>query len=146
DHALAQHRRALQAEEALESALGVLVARVRLAGEQPLHRTIPGEQRQRALGVVAQHAQPLVGGDPAGEPERQRLRVEAAHGGLHVLRLVAAAEAVLHAALAGEAHEVTALRLARGPQLLVRYAVDPAPGARVVRVAPPALAEVAVEQ
>ena len=63
--------------------LAVVVARVRLAGEQELHGPVGvAEQRERAVGVAQQQVQALVGRDAAGEADRQHVGVERADGGL----------------------------------------------------------------
>ena len=51
--------------------------RVRLAGEDQLHRAVVvAEQRQRAVDVAQQQVEPLVGRDAAGEADREHVGVE----------------------------------------------------------------------
>ena len=61
--------RALHLEEPLHQALAVVVARVRLAREQDLHRPLAAEQPQRAVEVAQQQVQALVGGHAAREAD-----------------------------------------------------------------------------
>ena len=57
--------------------LARLVGRVGLAGEHELHRPVGVEQqRPQPVGLRQQQRGPLVGGEAAGEADRQRVRVE----------------------------------------------------------------------
>ena len=57
--------------------LAGLVGRMGLAGEDELHRPLRiVDQRGQPLDVAQDQVGPLVGGEPAGEADRQRVRVE----------------------------------------------------------------------
>ena len=46
--------RVLEAEQLLDDALGFLVAGMRLAGQDELHRVGPGQQGKRPAGIVGE--------------------------------------------------------------------------------------------
>ena len=111
----------LHGEQALDEPLAVVVARMRLAGEDHLDRAVPvAEQRDRAVDRAQQQVEALVGRDAAGEAERERIGIERLGGRAHVLERVAAPEAVGDAALAHELEQLAPLGAARRPQLLRR--------------------------
>ena len=80
-------------EQALEHVLGLLVARMRLAGEHDLDRPVAAEQREHPVGVLGQQPEPLVGGDAPREADREHVGVEGALGGRDVLAQVDARRA-----------------------------------------------------
>ncbi len=65
------------ADDLLDQRLAAVVGRVRLARDDELHRAFRVQQHRAQPLRVAQHqGQPLVGGDAAGEPDGQHVRVE----------------------------------------------------------------------
>ena len=80
--AAAEHRIDGAAVDLLEVVLAGLVGRMRLAGEDDLHRPARGVQdAHQPLGVVEDQLGPLVAGEAAGEADRQRVRIEQRAGG-----------------------------------------------------------------
>ena len=145
-HALADDLGRLEAEQALQDALGLLVAGMGLAGEHDLDGPVAGQQRQRPVGIADQQIQALVGGHPAGEADRQHLGIEGAGGGVDVAAQIAAAEPVGDAAGAHVLDELGALATTRLPQLRGRELPPPGPDLRVGGVVAPVLGQVAVKQ
>ena len=86
DDAGAGVRRPLVREQVLHHALALVVARVRLAGEDELHGAVAGEDAQGAVGVAHEQVEALVGREPAREADRERLGVERLGGRLGVER------------------------------------------------------------
>ena len=117
-----------------------------LAGENDLHRALAPEQRQRPLGIASQQLEPLVGGDPPREPEREHVRIERSRGRLDVFAGVAAREPVGGAARPDELDELGSLLSPRRPQILVGHRVDGGPDGGRVGVRQPVVPERAVEQ
>ena len=61
----------------LDQRLALLVARMRLAGDDELNGSLGiGEQAQQARRIREQKIRSLVGGEAAGEAQRQRIRME----------------------------------------------------------------------
>ena len=98
--------------DALDQLLAGRVCRVGLAGEDELHGTLAVvQQGAEAIGVGEQQRRPLVGGEAAGEADRQHGRIED----------------VLTQALAGETHEVVAAVVDRRPRFQGVDATDAGP-------------------
>ena len=67
----------LSCERCADQVLARPVGRVRLAGEEDLHRALGvGEQLAQAVQVAEQQVGPLVGREAAGEADGQRVGVE----------------------------------------------------------------------
>ena len=82
--AAAEHRIDRAAVDLLQVVLADLVGRMRLAGEDDLHRPPRGVQdAEQPIRVVEDQLRPLVAGEAAGEADRQRVRIEQRAGGDH---------------------------------------------------------------
>ncbi len=99
--ALADDARALESEQPLEYVLGVVVARVGLAGEHDLDGAVATEQRLGPFGVAGQQVEPLVCRHPAGKADRQHVGVEHLRRRLNVLAHVTAGQPVKRRACCG---------------------------------------------
>src|SRR6185437_13503767 len=124
-----------------------LVLRVRLAGEDELHRTRRvAEEARDALDVGEQKRRALVGREPSREADGERARVEhlVARGDLFA-RLAATLGRRAQPAPA-KLHQSVAAMLVHLPELGVGDFVDARPEVLVVRRLAPARAEVAVEE
>ena len=142
--AAADLRDALGGEQRLQAALAVVVAGVRLAGEQDLDRALAREQVDDPLGALQQQVQALVGGQAPGEADREHVGVEVR--GLDVVaRLVAARRSTM---LRSRAQATSAARCSRrtAHSSASWIVVEPVPRGGIGGAVHPALAEVAVEQ
>ena len=74
-------------EDALQMVLGRLVGRMRLAGEDDLHRPVGVvEDAGEPLGIVEDQLGPLVGGEAPREADGQRVGIEHRAGGDDAVR------------------------------------------------------------
>ena len=96
----------LEAKHLLDDALGLLVAGMGLAGQHELDGLGPGEQRERAAGIVGEQPDPLVGCGAPREPDRERVRVKRAGGCLDPRARLALGEPVDPAAFLDELHQL----------------------------------------
>ena len=144
DHAVTDVVAGGERAELLDQVLAFAVMRVRLAGDQQLHRALGArEDARQPLALVQQEGQPLVGRDPAREPDREGLRVERRGLPREVARVVAALVGLPCQAAANLVDESRSRACARREQFLVgdgRKAL-PAVGARAVAVAEPRAVE-----
>src|SRR3954447_24737754 len=84
DHALADGLCALQAKEALQNVLCLLVAWMRLAGQYHLDGSFAFEESESAVWVVCEQPEPLVCGDAPREPDCQDVGGKRPVGGVDV--------------------------------------------------------------
>ena len=115
--------------------LAAVVGRVALAGDDDLHRTLRVQQQRLEPFRVTQHqGQPLVGRDPAGEADRQHVRVEG--------RRRPAQLGLAHAPLLGRLVDTAAdltdqpgpQSAAHAPEFGVADPVDAGPGAALLHL------------
>ena len=116
DDAALRPLRPAQVQQLLDQLLAGLVLGVRLAGDDQLHRPVAAQQAQRALRVVDHQPQALVGGDAAGEADRQHVGVEGHLAGLDERPLLPTPEPVARDPLADEVDQRGALLAAHGQQ------------------------------
>ena len=135
-----------EAEDVDEHLLRVVVERVGLAGHDHLQRRAVGEHPPHPLGVVREEEQALVRRDPPREAQGQGVLGERLGDRHHVLRVLAAEEAILDGLDLHVVDEQPPRLVAGRPQLLVRDSVDRRPGLRGGGALEPAVAEVAVEK
>ena len=100
--------------------LSWFVGRMRLAGEQDLHRSVRVLQnRPQPVEIAEQEVGPFVGGEPAREPDGQRFGVEKlVHFAQFVGRTAVAGELGANAC-AGEPDQALLLHVVDVPQFLV---------------------------
>ena len=134
-------------DDLADQLLAGVVAWVRLAGEDDLHghgRLV--EQRMEAVVVLEQQVGALVGGEPPGEPDGQRLGVEHFLRRRQLARTGPAAHQLVAQAAAGEGHQPFAAPLVGAPQLGVGDLVGALPDADIGRLLLPIRAQVPVVQ
>ena len=119
---------------------------MRLAGEDDLDGVGAGEQLARALEVLDEQLQALVGREAPREADRQRIGVEGLGGRSGVRERLSPAEALAYAALAHGGDQADALLAPRRPQLVVGDLRDGLPRVAVGAAGEPVLAQVAVQQ
>ena len=113
--------------------LADVVGRMRLAGEDDLHRPAGGVQDPREpIGVVEDQLGPLVAGEAAREADRQRVGIEQRAGGDDARDADVLFGPALARALADEGEQVAPQRLRARPQLLVGDREHAVPERRVV--------------
>ena len=127
-------RRARDLEDLLDDLLSRAVGGVRLAGEDHLERALGvPEHPGQPVDVGEQQSRPLVGREPAGEPDGQDRRVERGiELGQHGRRLPVPGELAAQPAL-GEMRELALLAQVRVPQVARRDALDALPEAALLR-------------
>src|SRR6266542_5065075 len=127
--------------------LADVVRRMRLSGENELHRPAAGIQDPgQPLRVVKDKLWPFVAGEPACEPNRQRLRLEQRARGDDARRADVFYRPALARTVADEREQIPSQRLANGPELFVGNAEDAVPEGRIVVTLEPVRAEVGAEQ
>ena len=133
-------------EHALQMMLGRFIRRVGLAGEHDLHRPVDrGQDPHEAIRVMENQLWPLIGGEPAGVSQRQRIRIQHAAGGDDARRPDVFAGPARPHPLADEAEQVSAHGVARGPDLGVGNIAQALPELRLVDVIEPSRPEVLVQ-
>src|SRR5579862_2664505 len=114
-----------QREQSLQELLGLGIARVRLAGDQELHRRLSAEDAGGTRRIGCEEREPLVAGETPREPERQRVRIQTERARLRILELLAAQKSVPLRLLTRVRDQAAARFVPRVPELLVR---DPVHG------------------
>src|SRR5688572_8011249 len=126
----------------LQMMLADVVCRVRLAGEDDLHRASGRCQNPRqSIRVEEDELGPLVSGEATCEPDRQRVVIEHRRGGDDASCADVFVRPAVADALAHEVEEERPQRLPRGPDLLVRNVHHPIGKRRVVVEFQPVRAE-----
>ena len=144
---LAELRLARLLDDALDQFLAAAVLRVRLAREDDLDRPVLAvEDRDQALEVAEHEVAALVRGEPAGEADGERVRVEHLVGPVHLRRRRPAPLELRLQPRAGHRDQPLAPALVRPPQLAVGDVIDPLPDGEVGRPLLPLDAQVAVVQ
>ena len=139
DDAPAQPRVAARVDDRANQLLAAVVLRVRLAGEDELHRAAPGRRGASCTRSRSREEQrrALVGGEAAREADRQRVRVEHLVGQLELLARRAAPLGRRAQPAARVLHEAVAPVLVDLPQLGVGDLGGARPELRVVAAARP---------
>ncbi len=127
--------------------LAALVGRVRLAGEDELHRAFRVRQDARqTVGVAEDQGGPLVGGEAPGEADREWLWLQERSGRHHLPRVDLAGGPAPPAVLMEVGEQVLVVPLANGPEFLVRDVQDWRPDVFVLHALLPIGGEIPVEQ
>ena len=137
----------LEQERVAQRLLGVVVLRVRLAGDQQLNGSaLVAQEPQEPIGKAGYEVEAFVCGNAPCKADRQPLRIEAAQGGFHILGRLAAREPVTHRALSRKVDGPLAQAAPDRPQLVVGDVEHCAPHRRVGLVPAPVGPEMAIEQ
>ena len=132
DELVAELGVAHHARDLLQDSLSRLVVRMRLAGEQELHRALGiVDHRGQALDVGEDQVGALVGGEPAREADGQRIGREHFVQPVERLLRFAAARGLFAGAVAGEIEQLGLQAEVRLPEFAVVDAFDGCPGALV---------------
>ena len=111
--------------------LAAVVLRMRLAGEDDLHRPIlVVDDRRQPIEIAEDQRAALVGGEAAGEADRQRFGIEHLVGAGDLRRRGAAALQLLLQAPPGEGDQPFAAAFVRPPQFGVGNVLDALPRRR----------------
>ena len=130
EHPAAELGRARPGEDVLDHPLAGPVGRMGLAGEHDLDRPLlVPQQPGQPVHVAEQQAGPLVGREPAGEADRQDVRVERRLELLEDRRRLAVAGELVAQPAPGEDRQLELLALVGAPQLGVGDARHPLPEA-----------------
>ena len=133
--------------DALEHFLARVVGRVRLAGEDDLHRAPRvHQQAPQPLEVAEDQVGALVGGEAAGEPDGERVGIEQRPGADHLRRFLEARGEAPARLLADPGGEHLLEAQVRRPELAVVEGEHLVPEAGLVEPVAPVAAEVLVEQ
>src|SRR5215208_185161 len=133
--------------DALAHFLARIVRRMRLPGEDDLDRT-PGvhQHAPQTLEIPEHQVGALVGGEPAGEPDRERRRIEQRPRADHLRRLLHLIGEPTPGILTDEVGEDLLQPDVDLPELLVVERQHLVPQPRVVESASPVIAQVFVQQ
>src|SRR5437667_9663696 len=113
--------------------LADVVGRVRLAGEDDLHRPFFGiEDAREAIGIMKDELRPLVSREPPREADRQTVWGEQRAGGYDARDAHVLHRPTLPRALPDEGEEIPPQLLTDLPQFPIRNREDALPKGRVV--------------
>jgi len=138
---------AAEVDELLDELLPLVVARVRLPGEDELDRAfLVQEQPLQPLGVAQQECRALVGGEAPREPDRERLGAQRLERGFDLLGVGPPAAELIGQARARERDQAFPPALVDPPELDVGDPLDVLPDGLVPRLAQPVRPEIAGEE
>ena len=125
------------------------VGRVGLAGEQEQYRPlVVADQSLEPVDVLEQQRRPLVGGEPAGETDREHVRIGRIGEGEQAIEVgfrPVVAEVLFRHAVANQPQHRRLERLAHAPEQMVGDLVEPVPVTAVCDVVGPLESEEFVE-